>query len=364
MAEARSTAADQLAEVRQAPAALPRAQRRLDAALPLMLAVLLASLVAGAAIGPVAIGPGAVLRVLAAHLTGARANVDPVQDAIIWDIRLPRVALAAVVGASLAFSGASYQAVFRNPLADPYLLGVASGAGLAATVVIVLDLPLEYAHVSLITLAAFGGAVATVGLTYGLARVSGHAPVTTLILSGVAVSSIAVSLTSYLMLVSRESTSTILSWLLGGFNRAGWHEMLFILPYALPAAAVLLLHGRLLNVLQLDEQQARQTGVEVERTKAVVLLAASLAAAAAVAVAGIVGFVGLVAPHAVRLIAGPDYRRLLPLSALAGASFLVLADIGARSLLSPGEIPVGVITAVVGAPFFLYLLRRQRRAYF
>jgi iron complex transport system permease protein len=241
---------------------------------------------------------------------------------------------------------------------------VASGAGLAATVVIVLDLPLDYAGVSLITLAAFAGALATVALTYSLARVAGHTPTTTLILSGVAVSSIAVSLISYLMLVSRESSVSILTWLLGGFNRAGWHQMLFILPYALPAGALIYLHGRILNVLQLDEQQAQQLGVNVERTKLIVLLAASLAAASAVAVAGIVGFVGLVAPHAVRLAVGPDYRRLLPLVALVGASFLILSDLGARTLLDPGELPVGVITSIVGVPFFLYLLRRQRKAFF
>jgi iron complex transport system permease protein len=268
------------------------------------------------------------------------------------------------VGATLAFSGATYQAVFRNPLADPYLLGVASGAGLAATVVIVLHLPLEYAHVSLVTLAAFGGALATVALTYSLARVSGHTPTTTLILAGVAVSSIAVSLISYLMLVSRDSTTSILSWLLGGFNRAGWHQMLFILPYAVPAGLLILLYGRVLNVLQLDEEQAQQAGVDVERTKLVLLVAASLAAASAVAVAGIIGFVGLVAPHMVRLSVGPDYRRLLPLVALVGAAFLIVADLGARTLLNPGELPVGVITSVVGVPFFLYLLRRQRKAFF
>lgn len=338
--------------------------RRLPYALPAAAAFLLACLILGAAIGPVAIAPEVVLRVVLGHTFGIGARADPAFDAIIWDIRLPRVLLAALVGGALAVSGAAYQGVFRNPLADPYLLGVASGAGLAATLVIVTDLPLEYANVSLVTLAAFGGAVGAVLLTYSLARVAGHTPATTLILSGVALSAIAVSLISYLMLVSRASTITILTWLLGGFNRAGWQEMWFILPYAIPAALVIYLHARILNVLQLDEHQAQQLGVDVERTKLIVLLAASLAAASAVAVAGIIGFVGLVAPHAVRLLVGPDYRRLLPLVALVGASLLVIADLGARTLLDPGEVPIGVITAVFGAPFFLYLLRRQRKAFF
>lgn len=341
-----------------------RRPRALPLALPLALLALAGCVVIGTAIGPAGIAPGDVLAVIAHHLLGLKSNTDALTDAIVWDIRLPRVLLAGLVGATLGVSGATYQGVFRNPLADPYLLGVASGAGLAATVVIVSDVPQEYGHVSVVTLAAFGGAIAAVVLAYGLARVAGHTPTTTLILSGVALSSIAVSLISYLMLVSRDSSLEILTWLLGGFNSSGWHDLWFIVPYALPAAVVIYLHGRALNVLQLDEQQARQLGLDVERTRAVLLIAASLAAASAVAVAGIIGFVGLVAPHVVRLSVGPDYRRLLPLVGLAGACFLILADLGARTLVEPGEVPVGVVTAVVGAPFFLYLLRRQRQAFF
>lgn len=327
-------------------------------------AVLALALLAGTAIGPVRIAPADVLRVLLRHVLHVDAAVPALADTIIWDIRLPRVVLAAAVGGTLAFSGAAYQGVFRNPLADPYLLGVASGAGFAAALVIVGPLPLAYGHVSLVTLAALAGAVLATGATYLLARVGGSTPVTTLILAGIAVSALAVSATSYLMLANQEDSIRVLSWLLGSFNNATWGKLWFILPYAVPAATVIFLHGRLLNVMQLDEQQASQLGVDVERTRLLILLAASLAAAAAVAVAGIIGFVGLVVPHVVRLIAGPDYRRLLPLSAIAGAAFLVLADLGARVLASPQELPVGVVTAFVGAPYFLYLLRRQGRAYF
>jgi iron complex transport system permease protein len=355
---------EQAAATRIAPTAQAALPRRHTLALPAALLALAGCVVLGTAIGPAGIAPGDVVRVIVAHLTGADSGVDAATDVIVWDLRLPRVLLAALVGACLAFSGATYQGVFRNPLADPYLLGVASGAGLAATVVIVSGAPLDYGRFSVITLAAFAGAIAAVVLAYALARIAGHTPTTTLILAGVALSSISVSLISYLMLMSRESSLTILNWLLGGFNSAGWYRMWYILPYAVPAAAFIMLHGRVLNVLQLDEQQARQLGVNVERTRVLLLLAASLAAAAAVAVAGIVGFVGLVAPHAMRLLVGPDYRRLLPLVAIAGAAFLILADIGARTLVRPGEVPVGVITAVFGAPFFLYLLRRQRKAFF
>jgi iron complex transport system permease protein len=201
-------------------------------------------------------------------------------------------------------------------------------------------------------------------LAYGIARSAGQTPNTTLILAGITVSSVAVAAISYILIVDTQSSSTVLAWLMGSFNGSGWRDLSYVLPYALPAAVVVFLHGRLLNVLQLDEQEAAHAGVDVQRTKAVVLLAASLATAAAVSVVGIIGFVGIVAPHVVRLLIGPDYRRLLPVVVLVGASFLILADAGARLLVSPGELPVGIVTSFVGAPFFLLLLRRQRKVYF
>lgn len=330
---------------------------------PAAIALLLGSVLLGVVVGPANIAPGDVARVLLRHLLGIDLGAPSLADTIVWEIRVPRVLIAGLVGATLAYSGGAYQGVFRNPLADPFLLGVAAGAGLAATVVIVGPVPAAWGHVSLLTVAAFGGALVAVLLTYAIARGSGGAPGATLILAGVAVSSLATAATSYLMLARRQDTVAILSWLLGGFNDSGWREMWFIVPYTLPAAAVIFLHGRILNVMQLDEDQAHHLGVDVERARLIVLVAASLAAAAAVSVAGIIGFVGLIVPHAVRMVAGPDYRRLLPLSALAGASFVILADLGARTAISPGELPVGVITAFAGAPFFLYLLRRQRRAF-
>ncbi len=334
------------------------------AVVPSAVLMLVVCLVLGVAVGPVGIGLEDIGRVILSHVFGLEVSVTPAVDAIIWQIRLPRVLLAALVGATLAFSGAAYQGVFRNPLADPYLLGVGAGAGLAAAAAFVVDLPLTSGGFSLLPLVAFGGATVTVVLVYSLARVGGQTPNTTLILAGVAVSSIAVSAISYLMLLDQRDTVTILTWLLGGFNDSSWREIGIFLPYVIPAALVIYVHGRLLNVLQLDEAEAKQVGVNVERTKGLILLAASLAAATAVAVAGIVGFVGLVAPHVVRLLIGPDYRRLIPVAMLIGASFLVLADLGARTLLSPSELPVGVITSFVGAPFFLYLLRRQRKVFF
>lgn len=340
---------------------LPRLR---PAAPALALCVLLACLALGTIVGPAGIGPGETLRVVLNHVTGAGFDVSRQADAIVWEIRLPRVLLAGVVGGTLAFSGAAYQGVFRNPLADPYLLGVAAGAGLAGSLAIVLNLPLSYAGFSLLPAVSFAGAMLAVLLAYGIARSSGQTPNTTLILAGVTISSVAVAAISYILIVDTQNSSTVLAWLLGSFNGSGWRDLSYVLPYALPAAAVIFLHGRMLNVLQLDEQEAAYVGLDVQRTKAIVILAASLATAAAVSVVGIIGFVGIVAPHIVRLLIGPDYRRLLPVVVLVGASFLVLADVGARSLVSPGELPVGIVTSFVGAPFFLLLLRRQRKVYF
>lgn len=331
------------------------------AAYPALLTALAIAIVTGVAVGPVGIAPLDVLRVLARHLLPGDIAAPSLADTIVWDVRLPRVLLAGLVGGTLAYSGAAYQGVFRNPLADPYLLGVAAGAGLGATLVIISPLDASYGNVSLVTIAAFGGALAAVMLTYTLARAGGGTPILTLILAGVAVSSIATAMISYLMLVNDESTVSVLRWLLGGFNDSGWGRMWFILPYTIPAAAVIFLHGRLLNVLQLDDYQAQQLGLNVERTKLIVLVSASLAAASAVSIAGIIGFVGLIAPHAIRLTVGPDYRRLLPLSTLLGATFLIVADLGARTLVRPSELPLGVITSIAGAPLFLLLLRSHAR---
>jgi len=313
--------------------------------------------------GAADIPPATIGRILL-HRLGLPVEVDWPQrwDAIVWEVRLPRVLLAGLVGATLAYAGATYQGVFRNPLAEPYLLGVASGAGLGATIVIISPLPFALGPLSPLPAAAFAGALAAVVLTYLLARVGPIVPITTLILAGVAVGSVCTAAISYLMLSNDDRTLPVLSWLLGGFNTSSWGRVWLLLPYAAVGGLILLPFGRTLNVLQLSEEQARQLGVNVEAVKLTLLAVASLATAAAVAVSGIIGFVGLVVPHAARLLWGPDYRRLLPLSAVLGASFLILADLLARTAAPPHEIPVGVITAFAGAPFFLYLLRRQRRA--
>ena len=304
----------------------------------------------------------AVVEIMAARLPGIElpADIPAAWDTIVWQLRLPRVAQAAVVGAALAMSGAAYQGLFKNPLADPYLVGVASGAGLGAVVVLLTGVPLYLAGVSLLPVAAFVGGAGAVAVAYSIARNSRGTPTTTLILAGVAIASLTGAASSLLIMRSDPELRPVLSWLMGSFISSEWKESAIVLAYAVPGIAALLGFGRVLNVLQLSEDHAAMLGVPVEKVKLLLIAAATLITAAAVSFSGLIGFVGLVAPHAVRLVWGPDYRFLLPMSAIAGATFLVLADLAARTIVSPSELPVGVVTAFCGAPFFLYLLRRRR----
>ena len=322
--------------------------------------------VVASGIGTVGIPPLTVLKILASRLPLVEiASTWPdTWDTILWQLRLPRIALAGIVGAALALSGATYQGLFRNPLADPYLIGVASGAGLGATIVMVTGVPAEAGGISVLPIAAFLGAIAAVTVAYAVARSAEGLPLTTLILAGVAIASLASAATALLMIRSDPDLRPVLSWLLGGLASAEWKNVLIVLLYLVPSAALMLLYGRVLNVLQLDEEHARQLGVNVDQTKKLLIVAASLATAAAVSFSGLIGFVGLIAPHAVRLMWGVDHRMLLPMAAVVGAGFLVLADLVARTIVSPSELPVGVVTAFCGAPFFLYLLMRRRQSAF
>lgn len=325
-------------------------------------AVTLGIALLAATVGSVYIPPADVARIIAYHLhVGSASAAWPVSwDAIVWDVRLPRVMLAGLVGASLSMSGTTYQGLFRNPLADPYLVGVAAGAGLGATAVMVSPLPAYVGGFSLVPPVAFLSALMVVALAYSVARLGGGTPTTTLILAGVAVASLAGAATTFLMMTRSSDVRPVLSWLLGSLASSGWNAVAIVLPYLLLSSVVVLLHGRILNVMQLDEEQARQLGVNVERTKLLLVAAASLATAAAVSVSGLIGFVGLIAPHAARLVWGHDHRSLLPMAMVLGAAFLIVADLIARTALSPREAPIGVVTAFFGAPFFLYLLRRRR----
>jgi iron complex transport system permease protein len=325
------------------------------------LLLLALALLLSVAVGSVMIPPAALPDLFRARLLGGELPeaLQPFAT-ILFTLRLPRTALVALAGAALAGSGAAYQGLFRNPLADPYLIGVASGAGLGAILAMTLARPATVLGLAAVPVAAFCGALATALIVYQLARVGRSLPATNLILAGVAVSSFATALTSFLMLNSAGELRRALVWLLGGSSMSGWKPVLAALPYIAAGLAGLLVMGHALNVMQVGEEQAQQLGLPVERVRLLVVLAASLATAAAVSFAGIIGFVGLVVPHVVRLVWGEDYRRLVPLSILGGASLLLVSDVLARVVLAPQEIPVGIITALGGAPFFLWVLRRTK----
>ncbi len=282
-------------------------------------------------------------------------------ETIIWNLRFPRIVLAGLVGAALAVSGATYQGLFRNPLADPYFIGVAAGAALGATVVLLTNVPVYYDGFSVLPIAASVGALAAVSATYLVARRSGELPLLTLILAGLAISSLLGAVTSYVIISSDPDVRPLLGWLLGGFIGTQWDDIFTVLPYMVPATVIMMAYARLLNMFQLNEEEAKHLGVNVERTKIVLIVLASITAAAAVSVSGIIGFVGIIAPHIVRIIWGNDHRFLLPMSMITGCGFLILADLAARTVVSPTELPVGIVTAFCGAPFFLFLLSRARR---
>ena len=319
---------------------------------------------AGVAVGAVAIPATAVAQLIAARFFHFAINYPDTFNTILFEIRLPRVALMALTGAALASAGTTYQGLFRNPLADPYLVGVASGAGLGATLVITFGLPTTGLGLMAVPLGAFLGGVTAVAVVVMIARVGRTTPVTTMLLAGVAVGSFASAVTTFWMLRSPEGLRRAFNWLLGGYTGGGWEPVWIVLPYLILGLIGLQLNARALNVLQLDEDQARQLGINVERLKFVLVGAATLMTAAAVAFGGLIGFVGLVVPHILRILGGPDHRRLIPLSALGGATFLILADLIARTVFAPQEIPVGIITALTGAPFFIFLLRRLKRSVF
>jgi iron complex transport system permease protein len=313
--------------------------------------------------GPVQLAPGAVLAELAGRLplVDTDSGLSEQETAILWQLRLPRVVLGGLVGAMLALAGAAYQGVFRNPLADPYLLGAAAGAGLGATLAIAYGPDTSAWPVDLLPLAAFAGAIAGVVAAYALGRSGGARTTTTLILSGVAVAAFLTAVQTYVQQQRAETLREVYGWILGRLTTAGWREVGLVVPYALLSTAAILLHRRLIDVLAVGDDEAASLGVRAARVRLVVVAAATLATAAAVAVSGLIGFVGIIVPHTIRLVAGPSHRLLVPLSLVGGAAFLILADLVARTAMAPAELPIGVITAFFGAPFFALVLRTSRQ---
>ena len=342
-----------------APATIPRV--RSGRAIAVAAAALVAAVAIGVAVGPADLSLPTVGEALLTRLPWHPGlSVPAVAVTIVWQVRLPRVVLGALVGAMLAAGGAAYQGVFRNPLADPYLLGVAAGGGLGATMIIITG-----GSQALLPPAAFVGAGLAVAVTYLLGTTGRNRSIisgatASIVLAGVAVAALFTAVQTYLQQEHTQVIQQIYAWILGSLATASWSDVAIILPYAVVAAALLLAHRRLLDVLRVGEVEATSLGVDIARLRLTVVIAATLGTAAAVAVSGLIGFVGIIIPHIVRLTAGASYRIVLPVSMIGGAAFLVLADVVARTVQAPSEVPIGVITALAGAPFFLFVLRSRR----
>ncbi|MDZ4654276.1 MAG: iron ABC transporter permease [Coriobacteriia bacterium] len=331
------------------------ARRRL--AIATLVVVLLVAMMLAVGLGAVHITPGKVVGAITRGLSGSALGKA---DAVILDLRLPRVILAALVGAALALAGVLYQALFKNPLADPYILGVSAGAGLGATIALVTVGTSFASRAFGVPAGAFAGALLTIAFVIRLASRAGRADTTSLLLAGVAISYTLAAITSFLLVVFRNSMQSVVFWMMGGLTSASWDYVGVVAAMFAVGAVLPALYSRELNIMLLGDERAGQLGVNVERFKLLVLASASLVVAAAVSVSGLIGFVGLMTPHMARLVLGPDHKLLLPASTLAGAIVMVLADLAARTVLAPVEIPVGIVTAVLGGPFFVWLLVRKK----
>ncbi len=334
-------------------------RRRLLPVLALLALLLVSGVLASLMVGEVHLSLGQIAESVVGGPGPASLREQTLAHTLIWELRLPRALLAAVVGMALALAGAVMQSLFRNPMADPYIVGVSAGAACGAVAAIVFKLPALAGAVSSVPPFAFLGALAATWLVYLLSRRGGRVPVATLLLTGIAVGALFTAATSFLVITRQESARVVLFWLMGSIAGAQWHQVASVAAYAALALVVVAFYARDMDVLLLGEERAQELGVNVERTRAVLLAASSLAAAAAVSVTGLIGFVGLVVPHLVRLVVGPRHTLVLPGSLLCGGALLVYADLLARSLTG-SEIPIGVVTAFLGAPFFLYLLARQK----
>lgn len=359
----RRGAGDTPARNERAPRALARAFGVPALALVAGLLAVLAALALSVSQGAAGLPVDAVVRTLLDALPGVSlpGALEGPEAQVLWQIRLPRSVLAVLVGTSLSMAGAAYQGVFRNPLADPYLLGVSAGAGVGAVLALGFGLDLSVGPFDAVPMAAFAGALLAVLASAAVARGSFAHPAT-LLLSGVAVAALFSAVQTFLLQrLDQTRSREVLGWMFGRLTTDGWSGVLTVLPYLACSAAVLLASGRRLDVLRVGDEEARSLGVDAARVRLVVVVAATLMTAAAVSVSGLIGFVGLVVPHVVRLVASHSYRAILPLAGVVGGAFLLVVDVGARTLVAPAELPIGVITAFVGAPFFGFVLMRRRR---
>ena len=288
------------------------------------------------------------------------SDILPTHQIIIWSIRLPRVLLAVLVGSSLAIAGAAFQGMFKNPMADPFVIGISSGAALGATIAIILRVSISFIGISAISMFAFIGALITVFIVYNISRIKDKVPVTTLLLAGIAIGQFLTAIMSLLMVIYSNDMAKIIYWSMGSLAGKGWDPLKRISLPVIISIVLINFFARDLNIMLTGEDSAKSLGINVEKIKMYVLILGTFMVSMVVSVSGIIGFVGLIIPHIVRIIIGPDHRVLLPASALTGGIFMVFADTIARTIISPVEIPVGIITALFGGPFFLYLLKKTK----
>ncbi|GAA0178836.1 iron ABC transporter permease [Clostridium sediminicola] len=288
-------------------------------------------------------------------------DIKEVYQKIILMIRLPRILLAGLVGAGLSTVGCSYQGIFKNPMADPYVLGVSTGAALGATIAIIFGFTISFFGLGIITFSAFSGAIVTIIVVYNIARVGNKVPVVNMLLSGIAVNFFLGSIISLLMVFHRDNVEKIIFWTMGSFSAADWERVIVITPIIIIGIIMVYIYARDLNIMLTGESSAQSLGINVETVKKQLLLITSIMVASAVSVSGVIGFVGLLVPHAFRLMIGPEHKVLIPYSAVGGAIFLIICDTLARNLIPPTEIPVGAITSLFGAPFFIYLLWKNNK---
>ncbi len=347
-------------------ARLAAAKRHRLAVLACLALALLVVIILAVAVGAAGVPLGTSAKILLNRVPLLGRTVhktwDPSLETIIISVRLPRVLLALMVGMALALAGTIFQSLFRNPMADPGIVGSSQGAALGATFAFFFSIDFHWGGLSAAPVFAFLGALATVLVLYALSRTGGTVPVTSLLLVGLALSSFLASIVTTLMVISKDRLHNIFFWLMGGLGTTNWNMVTAIVPFIVLGVVVTLFFTRDLNLMLLGEERAAQLGLSVERFKLIMLVTASLLVGAAVSVSGIIGFVGLMTPHIVRLLTGPDHRYLVPGSLIGGALFMVLADMLARTVIAPNELPVGIVTAFFGAPFFIFLLKRKKEA--
>jgi iron complex transport system permease protein len=334
-----------------------------------LIIALLIIIVLSAAIGVADISFLTAIRIMLSKIPGIGnlmlpENIDGTHMKIVLDLRLPRIIVSALVGAGLSIVGAALQGMFKNPMADPYVLGISSGASLGAAIAIVVGLEYTFLGIGYKTLFAFFGALATIICVYNISRVGNKVPTITLLLSGVALSYLLSSIVSIIMIFNRNQTEQIVFWILGSVSASSWEQVMLMFPVVFLGIIAIISFSKDLNVISTGEETAKSLGIEVEKVKKLLILICSVIVASCVSVSGVIGFVGLIIPHTVRLVVGSDHRALLPFSVIGGAAFMVVCDTIARNAIPPVEIPVGAITAMFGAPYFIFLLYKNKKKVF